>query len=346
MRRKNKMKINYIISKGKYCGLNTYASNLQNKLNNFTDLQIIPNTVKSILGVPYRLNNKNNCGLVHFTNQELISPLVAKKTKFIVTVHDLTVKKMNLFDKSPSKYKSLAKKLYEYKLSCLSNADGIIAVSNNTKQDIINEFNISEEKIKVIYEAADESFKQIQGLSRKEYTLLYVGNEMPHKNLEMLFKAIALAKKTIHSIKLIKIGSSGWPGARAKLINLAQELKILNNIEFKENVLDLCKEYNLATALILPSLYEGFGLPILESMACACPIICSNVSSIPEIAQDAAQYFNPTDAHQMAQKIIEMLQNDKLRTNLAKKGLERNKMFSWDKCANETADFYKKLVPK
>ncbi len=338
------MKINYVTSKEKYGGLHTYASNLKNKLDKFTELRIIPNNVKSILGVPYRFCEKNNCSLTHFTNQELISPLLAKKTKFIVTVHDLTVKKMQIFDKSPSRYKKLAKRLYDYKLSCLRKAAGIIAVSNNTKQDIINEFRISEEKIKVIYEAADESFKKIQGNAREKNTLIYVGNEMPHKNLETLFRAIAIAKRTIPSIKLIKIGNSGWKCAREKLINLANDLNILDSIEFKENVSNLCKEYNSATALILPSLYEGFGLPILEAMACGCPIICSNASSMPEIAGDAAEYFNPSDENEMAQKIIKILQNSKLRNKLAKKGFERNKKFSWDKCAKETAEFYKKIT--
>lgn len=338
------MRIQYV--KGNYlnAGLGTYQNQLLNELKKFPDIEFLETTTKTISGFPISLVQKQHANLTHFTNQELLSPLVCRNKKFIATVHDLTVIKMDLFSQSPSRYRMLAKKLYQLKINTLTKAKGIIAVSEHTKKDILEYFSIPEEKITVTYEAADPSFKPLQNIKKQKNTLLFVGNELPHKNMPNLLKAIAVAKKSVPDIKLIKIGSGGWRGTREKLIKLAKKLNITDAVSFKQNVPNINEYYNTAQALILPSLYEGFGLPILEAMACGCPVVCSKTTSLPEIAGDAALYFNPADINDVAEKIVELLTNEKLKTQLVKKGFDRNKQFSWQNCAEKTIEAYNKKL--
>lgn len=333
------IRIEYVASAGIYGGLNVYSNNLFTSLKKFRDLELCENKPVVLKGTPiYMKSYKSN--LTHFTNQEIISPLITKNRKFIATVHDLTVKKINLFSKSESKFSFLAKKLYDFKLSALKNAEKIIAVSNHTKQDLVDILNIDEDKIKVIYEGVGEQFRVLNSMKKETFKLLCVGNELPHKNLDNLFRAIAIVKKIFPNIELVKVGSSGWQGAREKLLKLAKELQISNSIIFKNEVQNIVEEYNSANILIFPSYYEGFGLPILEAMACGCPVIASNSSSIPEVAGNAVLYFNPNDVDALAESIIKMISNNKLRNILSEKGLKRVKQFSWQKCAEQTREVY------
>lgn len=333
------MNIEYVAKFKGYGGLNGYANNLQAGLTKFEDVKLITNSPIIMSGVPIYMKRVKS-DLTHFTNQEIISPLITRKRKFIVTVHDLTVKKMKLFSKSGSKIPFLAKNMYDFKLSSLKNAKKIIAVSNSTKKDLIEELDIDKNKIRVIYEGVDCSFKSLNDVKKDKFKLLYVGNELPHKNLENLFKSIAIMKKTIPEIKLVKIGSPGWATSRNRLKKLAEQLKISDSILFKDEVQNIVKEYNSASAFVFPSLYEGFGLPILEAMACECPVITSNTSSIPEVAGDAASYFNPTNVDEMAEKIMKVLSDVNLRSKLKRAGLKRAKQFTWEKCAEQTREVY------
>lgn len=337
------MIVDYVTSSSLYGGINTYAEQLSMRLTKYKSLSLKRNTVKSILGCPIIVNKKSSTDFTHFTNQEIVSPLVMRHKRCIITVHDLTVKKLDLFTHSSSRWRSFASWIYSYKLKSLAKAFQIIAVSQNTKNDIISDFRIPEEKISVTYEGVDSSFRILPNIKRERNTLLYVGNELPHKNLPALFKAIAIVKKSLPDVKLTKIGMPGWPGVREQLTRLAEKLDITESITFKDKVNDVVCEYNSAQALVFPSLYEGFGLPVLEAMACGCPVITSKRSSIPEVAGDAALYFNPEDPFEIAERILLVLSNPKLKKNLAKKGIERARVFSWDKCAQETLSVYSKL---
>ena len=107
---------------------------------------------------------------------------------------------------------------------------------------------------------------------------------------------------------------------------------------------DLRQAYANAECFVFPSQYEGFGIPVLESFACNCPLVCSNASSLPEVAGDAAEYFDPLDADEMSAKILKVIEDETLRENLRAAGQERLKLFSWDKTAQETFDVYKRTL--
>lgn len=333
------MRIEYVSGIENYGGFNTYSNNLLKELRKNT-LEITNNTTKQFLGVPIFSNKKIKSDITHFTHQEIISPFVIRNKKFVVTVHDLTVKKLNLFDKSNSKFGFLASKLYDFKLSSLKNADKIIAVSQNTKRDIVEELEIDEEKIKVIYEGVNFEFKQVSNSPKIKHSILYVGNELPHKNLSNLLIAVKIVKKTYPDIKLIKVGASGWKCARDNLMKLAKELDILNNIIFKDKVENLTEEYNSAELFVMPSLYEGFGLPVLEAMACGCPVVSSNSSSLPEVGGNSVLYFNPESPEEIAEKIIRVISDDKLKRKMSIDGLCRAKLFTWENCAKQTSEVY------
>ncbi len=338
------MRIEYVQGNYQHAGLGTYEHQLAEALKKHPDIELFKTTTKNISGFPIFLTKNISADITHFTNQELLSPFVCKNKKFMATVHDLTVIKMNLFSKSPSKLRYFADKLYKLKLASLKKAKGIIVVSENTKKDFLEYLSFPEDKIKVTYEAANPSFRPIPNIKKQKHTLLFVGNELPHKNMPTLLSAIALVKKNIPDIKLMKIGSGGWRGTRAKLMKLIKKLNIKDAVFFKQNVPNITDYYNSAEALILPSLYEGFGLPVLEAMACGCPVICSNTTALPEIAGDAALYVDPKQSYDIAEKIIALLTNKQLKQKLIRKGLERNKKFTWEKCAAQTAAAYQQFA--
>lgn len=337
------MKIEHIITEEKYGGLSRYATGLYTALNKY-GVHIHQSSPIMLFGCPISLKRVVTSDVVHFTNQEVVSPLVTPNAPWVVTVHDLTVIKMNLFKASKARFKTFASLVYNFKISCLKNAPHIIAVSQYTQNDLVNKLGINNKKISVIYEGVDHSFKPIKNVKKQKNTVVYVGNELPHKNVVRLLQAIALVKKKIPTITLVKIGMPGWEGAREELLREALKLGIEKRILFKENVEDLAREYTTASVLVLPSLYEGFGLPILEAMSCGCPVITSNVSSMPEIAGEAALLIDPYDPSDLAQGIETVLTRASVRNDLIHKGFKRIKAFTWEKTARETLGVYKEVL--
>lgn len=270
------------------------------------------------------------------------------RLRSIVTVHDMSSwiypEKFNL------KHRLVYSTLVPYSLK---KADRIIAVSNNTKTDVSRLFKIKEEKIDVIYEAAEEVFQPIkeENLAMEigakygidgEY-MLFVGTLEPRKNLFRLIRAFASLKKQekIYE-KLVIAGKPGW--LYKDIFNLVKELKLEKEIIFTGHVVrkDLVSLYNVAKIFVYPSLYEGFGLPVLEAMACGTPVVTSNVSSLPEIAGDSAVLVNPYEIEELAGAMFSLLRNGKLRKKFSEKGLERAKLFSWDKTAIKTLEAYQR----
>jgi len=221
----------------------------------------------------------------------------------------------------------------------------IIAVSESTKKDIITFYGINDDKIKVIYEGFHHTFDSKRSddsfyLVREKYHLppyiLYVGNLLPHKNLNRLIEAYSLVSKAIPHV-LIIIGRKDqrfFPALEMR----AAELKVKERVLFFDYIdqVELPHFYRAAETFVFPSLYEGFGLPPLEAMASGTPVICSNISSLPEVVGDAGIYVNPEDPRMVADSIKRVLGDEKLRENLISKGYERAKLFSWQKAARET----------
>jgi glycosyltransferase involved in cell wall biosynthesis len=230
----------------------------------------------------------------------------------------------------------------------------IIAVSENTKKDILNFFPFLEEKkIRVIYEAADDHFTVIQDEKilagcRQQYHLppefiLCVGTLEPRKNLVTLLNAFSNVSQK-KDIPLVITGKKGWK--YKEIFKTFSNLRLEKKVFFTGYVYqeDLPALYNLATVFVYPSIYEGFGLPPLEAMQCGCPVITSNVSSLPEIVGDAAIKVNPFSVKALEEAIYKLVSNPELRKDYIHTGLKQAEKFSWDKCAQETFQVYQEVL--
>ena len=238
-------------------------------------------------------------------------------------------------------------------LSAVKYADKIIAISENTKKDIIKYFPCDPEKIKVIYLGADERFKVYDKaetdavLSKYNINKKYIfnaGSIEPRKNLIGLIKAYHSLPGTLkEEYDLIITGSQGW--LNSDIYNTVKILGLGDKIRFTGPVPDedLPYLYNGATIFVYPSFYEGFGLPVLEAMQCGCPVITSDVSSLPEVAGNAALLVDPEDIDDIKNSMNKLLTDEGLRKRLSIKGLEQAGNFSWDKCARETLEVYEDL---
>lgn len=272
-------------------------------------------------------------------------PLIYKPgLKTVVTVHDLGSEYL------PAMHQ-LKQRLYlgfmqKHQLKSVSK---IIAVSKATKQDLIKKLGIDAKKISVVYEGYDQKiFKPIKddtlvnslnqyGLKPGNY-LLFVGTVQPRKNLERLIKAFKQFLANDHSSEqLVIAGSKGWMSE--EIYKLPKKLGIEDRVKFLGYIsdMDLPFLYSGATALVFPSLFEGFGLPILEAQACGTPIITSNLSSMPEIAAKGAILVNPYSVDDIVEGMTRIM-NYELRIKLIKNGFENIKRFSWEKCARETLE--------
>ena len=270
--------------------------------------------------------------------------------KSVITVHDLIFK---ICPETVLLHKRLYYNLFVRK--SLNKASQIIAVSNNTKQDLIRLFGIPEEKIKVICYGLDNYYRpldkdlarnkiyEIYGL--KDDFLLYTGRIEPRKNLGRLIKAYCRMKKEDNiKHKLVIAGSPGW--LHRETLDLARRPEFKNEIFFLGHVSSeqLLYLYNASSLFVYPSLYEGFGLPVIEAMACAVPVITSDNSSLKEIAGDNALLVDPYDVKELIGAMRLLLKHDSSRNNLIDRGLVKIREFSWEKAAQETIALYKEAA--
>jgi glycosyltransferase involved in cell wall biosynthesis len=236
----------------------------------------------------------------------------------------------------------------------IKHSDKIIAVSNSTKNDILKFYpEIKEEKIKVIYhgfdpelfqgEITEEDVNKINSKFKIQNSkfILYVGALQPRKNLEILIEAFDKIKKENQDLKLVLAGGKAWmwEGIVNKIKNseYKKDIIITETIPFEEIVV----LYQNASVFVFPSLYEGFGIPLLEAFASGVPVISASNSSLPEVGGNAALYFNEKNSDDLSCKIRSVLKDDNLRKDLIEKGNEQVKKFSWDKCARETLEVIK-----
>jgi glycosyltransferase involved in cell wall biosynthesis len=192
-----------------------------------------------------------------------------------------------------------------------------------------------------------ENKKEIEGIKRKygisKKYILFVGTIEPRKNLLRLLSAFEKLKNKFKEYQLVIVGQIGWMTEKffEKLKNLPENVKrdiILTGYIPREDMVFL---YNGCELFIYPSLYEGFGIPVLEAMSCGVPVITSNVSSLPEVGGDACVYVNPYDEEDILYKMEKVLSSEELKNEMSKKGLERAKLFSWEKTAEKTLKVYK-----
>ena len=266
--------------------------------------------------------------------------------KMVVACHDLIGR---LFPENFSR----SAKLYWHDLlpKALKYADQIITISNASKKDIVRLLKIPESKVSVTPLAADPKFRPCQDQNeitriKRTYNLprpfcLAVGTIEPRKNLPFLVEAFARSKRNDHD--LVIVGKKGWDTEtlerNIQKLHLNERIKILEYVPEEDLVVILSS----ATALLFPSLYEGFGLPILEAMACGAPVVASTASSVPEVAGEAALYADPKDFSAWQAQISRVIADPNLRQVLRSKGLARAKSFTWENAALRTLEIFYKV---
>lgn len=279
--------------------------------------------------------------------------------KTVITVHDLGAE--FLPGSHQLKQRLYLKMMTQYQLKT---ATHIIAVSQATKDDLIQKIGIKDDKITVIHEGYDRKlFKAPKtadvfpvlnkySLSPKKY-FLFVGTIQPRKNLVKLIESYALFLKKTNQQQmstdlptLALAGSKGW--LSDEIYALPAKLNIENYVKFLGFVpdQDLPVLYNQSQGFLFPSLFEGFGLPILEAFACGCPVLTSNVSSMPEVAGNAAILADPTFKEEITEGIIKLYLDHELASGLIKKGYAQAKKFSWGKAAQETLKVFEQVHGK
>lgn len=259
----------------------------------------------------------------------------------MVSVLDLSyIHFPNLFNK---------KDMYQLKLwgtYSAKKAERIFTISEASKNDIIKYYKVSSNKVSVIYpgikkmESKSTNIKNKYNIER-DY-ILFVGTLQPRKNILRLIEAFSEIKDKY--VELLIVGKKGW--MYDEILNAPKKYGVEANVRFLENVPDedLPSLYSKAICFVLPSLYEGFGLPVLEAMQNGCPVITSKISSLPEAGGDAAIYINPLDPLDIAAKIEKVLADKQLREKMIKKGYEQVEKFSWEKSAQETLKVLESMV--
>jgi glycosyltransferase involved in cell wall biosynthesis len=248
----------------------------------------------------------------------------------------------------------LKKKQRTYRRS-VEQATRIIAISRHVKESLVERYGADAEKIDVIYPGCGAEYRPMENTALLRETvaryslekpfIFYPAATWPHKNHMTLLSALRLLRESnAFDGNLVLTGISKQSQhhviSEIEKKDLSDVVKILGYVPSDE----LPRLYNLARILIFPSLFEGFGLPIVEAMACGCPVICSNVTSIPEVAGDAGVFFDPLSAADMAEKIRLVWQDKSLRDDLGRRGLERAKEFNWKKTVEQTVEVYKKAA--
>jgi glycosyltransferase involved in cell wall biosynthesis len=289
--------------------------------------------------LPFKLRMQKT-SLLYSTVPEGILSLHQKQ---IITVHDIL----------PIKYPESCPRMkyyFYYSLPILlNNSQAIICDSENTKKDIIAYHEIKDKPIYVIYMGFNRQrfYPRENGTVQKQYGLtnylLYIGDLRPYKNLERSLEAFA--RLNLRKFKFV-IGGKKDPRFYPRVEKKMGELFLKDRVVFLDYVpeKDLPHLYSEAAAFVFPSLYEGFGMPPLEAMACGCPVVVSNAASLPEVCGDAAYYVDPYDVESIAQGMHKVLTDEALKRNLIEKGLERVKLFSWEKSAKEHLKVFEEVL--
>jgi len=284
--------------------------------------------------------------LFHAT-EHLLPPLRGVPT--VLTVHDMIFK---LFPQHQKRlnywYLNATMPLY------CRRADAIITVSESSKRDIVAHYDLDPARVNVIYEAAAPEFVPAVPAAvddvRRRYSLperyiIHVGTIEPRKNLSRLVDALQRLRAAGLTIPLVVVGSKGW--LYDDFFRRLERSDVRDEVFFPGYVpsADLPLIYSAATMAVMPSVYEGFGLPVLEAMACGTPVVSSKASSLPEMGGDAARYFDPYDVEAMAGTIRQVWSDEHVRGEMREKGLSQAARFSWERAAEQTWALYKSILP-
>jgi glycosyltransferase involved in cell wall biosynthesis len=286
----------------------------------------------SQLALPIQLKIQSNIDVfftpAHYAPRAMSIPSV-------VTIHDVS------YLYYPGDF--LKRDLYKLKNwteYSIQNAAHLIAVSETTKKDIITFYDVPDSKITVIHNGFEkQTIQRAHSLPHDLDTqpfILNVGTLQPRKNVATVIRAFSKFRKHYRTHKLVIVGKTGW--LYDDLFKLTSDLDLLDYVVFAGFVPDdeLATYYKKAFCYVTASLYEGFGIPVLEAMSYGCPVIASNTSSLPEVGGDAAVYFNPESVDDLVTVLVKLARDKKLRSLMVAKGKEQITNFSWKKCAQQT----------
>jgi glycosyltransferase involved in cell wall biosynthesis len=267
-----------------------------------------------------------------------VLPLNLPRTvRAVLTVNDLVA---HLFPETMEGYNALVHRLFWRK--SIRRADALIAISEQTKRDLVNQFGVDESRVTVIHLGVEPTFRplpadvvnaRLSALGISGDYILSVGTLEPRKNYPVLFRALA---RMPDGLSLVIAGRRGWK--YHSLFKMRQQLGLEQRVRLLEYVPteDLVALYNGARLYVQPSVYEGFGLPLLQAMACGLPILSSNWASLVEIAADAAAYFDPRSVESLQVEMTRLLGDGLLLNRMRARGLERARQFTWERTAEKT----------
>ena len=306
-----------------------YISNLPKKYFNGLDVNYIPHTFNKFIesiNHHYSKNIKKNFSpdIIHQTYySNRIEP-----GKRVCTVYDL------INEKFPEYFKN-AEKISELKKKTLDNSDHVICISENTKKDLIDIFKVPDKKISITYLASPYT-NQINTNSNKKFKnhLLYVGSRKAYKNFNGLLKAISLSKFLKNNYKIIAFGGEKYNKDDYEIIKKYKldksQVLFVNDKDYNLDFL-----YSNVDALIYPSIYEGFGIPLLEAMNFGCPVISSFKGSLREVGGNGINYFDPKNPENISEIIEKVICSEDMIKRSVLYGYERTKLFSWSECAKK-----------
>ncbi len=320
--------------------------NIPNEKYNLKKLQKVPMWTQSIFA--YNLfGDKQDLVWMPVQNLPRIRP---KKIKSVVTIHDLAFKKYpHMFLPQDTK------KLNFHTDYAVKNATHLIAVSSATKKDLLKYYpKLKEENISIIHHGFDAKDWRIDENSAKKQEIfdkfkitkkfvVYVGAVQPRKNLIVLIEAFEALKKKKYDLQLVCVGADAWKAEetheRALKSKYREDMIFTGGVSF----LELKVLLSSGEVFVLPSIHEGFGLPILEAFACETPVIASNSGSLPEVVGSAGELFNPKDSSELEEKLEKILNSQELREKLIKMGIQRLENFSWDESTKKTIAVFDKV---
>lgn len=304
-------------------------------------------SIRELLALSWKLS-RLNLDLYHSTHYVL--PAVVQ-SPVVVTIHDI----IHLL--YPEFLPSNLAFLYAQRMirRSLIRGDRIVAVSQNTKSDLMQHFDVDGRKIQVVYNGVEDAFRRklpteekdrwLRSLGLEPPYLLFVGNPKPHKNLDTVVQAYARAREIAHfDAPLVCVGSR--QGSEFKIRQRAAHLGIAGHVRLLGHVAQeaLPAVYQGATLFLYPTLYEGFGLPVVEAMASGVPVITSNTSALKEVAEGYAHLVDPLDIDGMARAIAHVMGDPEHRNALAKLGARRAEDFRWERTARKTLEVYRSAI--